>query len=510
MIAHGESRNMARMLAHAPFSFVARTLAASAACVALAGLLALPLRAAPLVVPADHALQFAEQQLTATVSEVNDPTRFPRSTLSDGSWRIEDSGAWTSGFFPGCLWLMFQRTSGSTWRTWASSWTAQMEGEKNDTSSHDVGFKIFCSFGNGYRLTFDPAYRDVVIAGARSLATRYSPIVGCTRSWNNRHFPVIIDNIMNLEILFWAARHGGDPAWYDMAVSHALKTRQNHVRADGSTYHLVDYDPNTGAVLGKETVQGYSTESTWARGQAWAVYGFTMTYRETGDARFLDTARQVADYLIDHLPTDHVPYWDFEAPNIPNEKKDSSAAAIAASGLLELSTLVTDGASRTRYREAAFQVLESLCSPAYLAEGTTSSGILLHGVGNKPANTEVDVSLIYGDYYFIEALLRYVTLATDVAPALEGYLLEPPLPNPFDSGMHVGFQVPRACHVEVSIVDVRGAAIRTLARGEYSPGRYGVTWNGARRDGTPAPSGTYFCVFRAGSFHQTRKISLIR
>ena len=262
-----------------------------------------------------------------------------------------------------------------------------MEGEKNDTSSHDVGFKIFCSFGNGYRLTFDPAYRDVVIAGARSLATRYSPIVGCTRSWNNRHFPVIIDNMMNLEILFWAARHGGDPAWYDMAVSHALKTRQNHVRADGSTYQLVDYDPNTGAVLGKETVQGYSTESTWARGQAWAVYGFTMTYREAGDTRFLDTARQVADYFIDHLPADHVPYRDFEAPNIPNEKKDSSAAAIAASGLLELSTLVTDGASRTRYREASFQILESLCSPAYLAEGTTSSGILLHGVGNKPSGS---------------------------------------------------------------------------------------------------------------------------
>ncbi|OLD58487.1 MAG: hypothetical protein AUI33_17580 [Ignavibacteria bacterium 13_1_40CM_2_61_4] len=350
----------------------------------------------------------------------------------------------------------------------------------------------------------------MVIQGARSLATRYSPIVGCTRSWNNRHFPVIIDNMMNLEILFWAARHGGDPAWYDMAVSHALKTRQNHVRADGSTYQVVDYDPNTGAVLAKETVQGYSTESTWSRGQALAVYGFTMTYRETGDTRFLDTARQVADYFVDHLPADRVPYWDFEAPNIPNEKKDSSAAAIAASGLLELSTLVPEGASRTRYREAAFQILESLCSPAYLAEGTTSSGILLHGVGNKPSNSEVDVSLIYGDYYFIEALMRHEAITTGVEQAFAGYRLEPSFPNPFGSEMHISFQVPQACHVDVSIIDIRGAQVRTLAHADYPPGRHEVIWNGLRRDGTPAPSGAYFCVFRAGSFYQTHKLSLVR
>jgi unsaturated chondroitin disaccharide hydrolase len=480
------------------------------ACIALPGLLGSSLRAETLDPPIQQALQFAEQQLAASVAEVGDPSRFPRSTLSDGSWRTENSGSWTSGFFPGCLWLLYQRTSGSAWRAWATDWTAEMEGEKSNTSSHDVGFKILCSFGNGYRLTLDPAYRDVIIQGAASLATRYNPIVGCTRSWNNHHFPVIIDNMMNLEILFWAAQHGGNPAWYDMAVSHALKTRQNHVRANGSTYHLVDYDPNTGAILGKETVQGYSTESTWARGQAWAVYGFTMTYRETGDVRFLDTARQVADYFIDHLPADHVPYWDFNAPNIPNEKKDTSAAAIAASGLIELSTRVTDGAERARYRDAASQILSSLCSPAYLAQGTTSSGILLHGVGHKPDNTEVDVSLIYGDYYFVEALLRYQAATTDVPPGLDGSQLEASVPNPSTRETRIGFRLPQAGRVTLRVLDVRGADVRTLADADYPAGRQVVIWDGTRRDGTAAPSGIYYYELRAAGMRRTRKLCLIR
>jgi unsaturated chondroitin disaccharide hydrolase len=477
---------------------------------ALFGPLAASLEARTLDPPTQHALDFAAQQLTASVAEVGSPTRFPKSTLADGSWSTEDSGTWTSGFFPGCLWLMFQRTSGSSWHTWAADWTAEMEGEKNDTGSHDVGFKIFCSFGNGYRLTLEPAYRDVVIQGAQSLASRYNPIVGCTRSWDNRHFPVIIDNMMNLEILFWAARNGGNPVWYDMALSHALKTRVNHVRADGSTYQLVDYDPSTGAILGKETVQGYATESTWSRGQAWAVYGFTMAYRETGDSRLLETARLVADYFIDHLPADQVPYWDFEAPNIPNEKKDSSAGAIAASGLLELSTLVSDGASRARYRDAAAAVLTSLCSTAYLAEGTNSSGILLHGVGNKPSNKEVDVSLIYGDYYFIEALLRWQATTTDVPPVFAGYRLEPSVPNPFRTEMRIAFELPRAGPVELRILDIQGAVVRTLARGGYAAGRQGVIWDGTRDDGAPATSGIYFYELRAGGFRQTRKVSLVR
>jgi hypothetical protein len=243
---------------------------------------------------------------------------------------------------------MYEGTGDTHWREWAEAWTAGLADEKNDTSTHDVGFKIFSSFGHGYRLTGNAAYREVILQAARTLATRFNPTVGCIRSWDRNRFPVIIDNMMNLELLFWASKNGGDSAWYDMAVSHALQTMKNHVREDGSTYHLVDYDPDTGAIINKFTVQGYDKESTWARGQAWGMYGFTMAYRETGDVRFLNTAQLIADYFIDNLPEDRVPYWDFEAPNIPHEEKDSSAAAIAASGLLELSTLVMDEDTQAR------------------------------------------------------------------------------------------------------------------------------------------------------------------
>ena len=233
--------------------------------------------------------------------------------------------AWTSGFFPGALWRIYEQTGGTLWLTRATDWQAGVEGQKNDTLSHDVGFKIFTSFGNGYRLTGTDAYRQVVLQGASSLASRYSSTVGAIKSWDgptSSDFRVIIDNMMNLEILLWASKHGGQSAWYDMAVSHALKTMTNHVRADGSTYQGVNYNPSTGAVKAKFTHQGEAVESTWSRGQAWAVYGFTMVYRETGDSRFLDTARRVADYYIDHLPADHVPYWDFEASGIPNEPRE--------------------------------------------------------------------------------------------------------------------------------------------------------------------------------------------
>lgn len=404
---------------------------------------------------------------------------------------------------------MHEWTAGTDWRSWAADWTAEMEGEKNDTDSHDVGFKIFCSFGNGYRLTGDPAWPSVIRKGAQSLSTRFNPVVGCTRSWNNRNFPVIIDNMMNLEILFWSARNGGDTAWYDMAVSHALRTRQDHVRANGSTYHLVDYHPGTGAVLSRGTVQGYSDQSTWARGQAWGLCGFTMAYRETGDSRFLETARLVA-YFIDHLPADHVPYWDFDAPGIPNEPKDSSAGAIAASGLMELATLDPDGAARARYRDAASDVLASLCSPACLAEGSNSSGILRHGVGNKPSNSEVDVSLIYGDYYFLEALLRYQALVTGVAPHVTGLRLDRAAPNPFERDTRIGFHLPAAGPVVVSIFDARGAEFRKLADGIFPAGEHVLFWDGKGKDGGSAASGIYFYRLRSGSFSQTRKVIRIR
>jgi unsaturated chondroitin disaccharide hydrolase len=261
----------------------------------------------------------------------------------------------------------------------------------------------------------------VVVTAAQSLATRFNPEVGCIRSWSwgSWQFPVIIDNMMNLEILFWASKNGGQAEWYDMAESHAAVTMENHVRPDGSTWHVVDYNPDTGEVIEKSTWQGYQADSTWARGQAWALYGFTMAFRETDNPEFLDTARRTADYFIDNVPEDHVPYWDFQAPGIPDADRDTSAAAIAASGLLELSTLTDDEGEGTKYYNAALDILTSLCTTdaegGYLAEDAggfpVSPGILMRGCQVHPDSVagadQCDESLIWGDYYFIEALMRF-------------------------------------------------------------------------------------------------------
>jgi unsaturated chondroitin disaccharide hydrolase len=286
-----------------------------------------------------------------------------------------------------------------------------------------VGFKVFTSIGNAARLTGSSNDRETVLAAAASLATRYSSVVTAIRSWDGptpAHFRVIIDNLMNLELLFWASHHGGPRTWYRMAVNHALRTMHDHVRADGSTYQGVDYDPATGKIRQPFTHQGVATDSTWARGQAWAIHGFTMVYRESGDARFLETARRVADFYLDHLPADHVPYWDFDASAIPNAPRDTSAAAVATAGLLELATLETDGVRAGRYAQAARDTITSLSSPAYLAEGTASRSILLHGTQNAPVG-ETDRGLTYGDYYFVEALLRYRSLTGRITDASTGH-----------------------------------------------------------------------------------------
>lgn len=359
-----------------------------------------------------HDLDFAARQLGASLSSISSASSYPSTTKTSGAWNTTGASSWTSGFFPGALWRMYERSADASWRTAAAQRQAGIAGQKTNAGDHDIGFKVFTSFGNGYRLTGDDAYRQVVLTAAGTLATRYSPTVGCIRSWGSisdaKDFEVIIDNMINLELLFWASKHGGKSEWYQMALSHALKTRENHVRPDGSTYHVVDYNPATGAVKSKRSAQGYNTESTWARGQAWAIYGFTMAYRETSDPRFLDTARATADYFIGHLPSDKVPYWDFELPSLAGQPRDSSAAAIAASGLLELSQLETDAARKQTYLDSARAILTSLSSPGYLAEGTSYRSILLHGTRNNNSSSADghDTGLIYGDYYFVEALLR--------------------------------------------------------------------------------------------------------
>ncbi|MEA2368443.1 MAG: unsaturated chondroitin disaccharide hydrolase [Thermoleophilaceae bacterium] len=391
-----------------------RRLAILAATALALAALAQPAAAAdPLDAAIAHDLSFAGAQLKRTLAEV--PSGYyPEEIGSYGKWVTRPAGWWISGFFPGALWQMYKATGDPYWRTAAQARQAAIEPQKTNTGTHDLGFMLFDSFGNGYKATGTDSYRQVVLTAARSVATRWNPYVTAFRSWNNpsgapaTDFRVIVDNLMNLELLFWASTHGGDNVT-TKAYQHALRTLKEHVRADGSTFHLVIFDSTTGAVKSKQTVQGYSNSSTWSRGQAWALHGFTIAYRETGQSSMLTAARRTADYFIAHLPADKVPYWDFQAPDIPNAPRDSSAAAIAASGLLELSRLEPDSTRKLRYYSTAKAILTTLSSSAYLAEGTTSRSILLHGTANKPAG-RYDRGLIYGDYFFLEALLRYRAL----------------------------------------------------------------------------------------------------
>jgi unsaturated chondroitin disaccharide hydrolase len=305
------------------------------------------------------------------------------------------------------LWYLYEQTGDAHFKQWAENWTAGNAAEQHLTETDDLGFMINNSFGNGYRLTGNPAYAPVLLQAAQSVvAVRYNPVVGCIGdTFSDGTLGVISDSMMNLELLFRAAALSGDTNLHAMAFNHAERTMLDFVRPDGSTWHGVIYGTN-GAVSSKGWRYGVSENSTWARGHAWATYGFTMAYRETGDARFLNTAQRLADYYLANVPADYVPYWDYQAPDIPSAPRDSSAAAITLSALLELSQLSTNAQDGAKYWIAARHILDSLGSTNYLAQGTTSSGILLHGVGADPPSDEVDVSLIYGDYYFVEALRR--------------------------------------------------------------------------------------------------------
>lgn len=353
--------------------------------------------------------------LSATTENLN-PAKprllFPR-TVEKGKLKLVSSNDWTSGFFPGILWLLYNHTGKQEWITAAKKYTTLMEKEQWDKTSHDVGFKMYCSYGNGYRLTNDSAYKNILIQSARTLSRRFNPTIGCIRSWDHGKwtFPVIIDNMMNLELLFAATKLSGDSSFYHIAVTHANTTLQNHFRTDYSSYHVVDYDTATGKVISRGTHQGYANESAWARGQAWALYGYTMCYRETGNKTFLKQAEAVADFILHqpNLPADKIPYWDFNDPGIPASPRDASAAAIMASALLELGNY--SSSHKKEYRKTAETILYSL-SRNYSAGLATNNGfILLHSTGHKPANSEIDVPINYADYYFLEALLRYKTNA---------------------------------------------------------------------------------------------------
>jgi len=374
----------------------------------------------------NKAIKHSEKQTLLMLKEVQkaqDPSKpqlvSPR-TLEDGKLKLVASRDWTSGFFPGVLWFLYAHTGSNKWQDEARKYTAFIEKEQTNGTTHDMGFKVYCSVGSGFNLTQDPHYKAVVMQSAKTLATRFNPKVGVILSWDHSRDkwvnPVIIDNMMNLELLFAATTLTGDSTYYQIAVQHANTTMKNHFRPDYSSYHVIDYDPQTGAVLKKQTHQGYSHESAWSRGQAWAVYGYTLCYRETKDKRYLDQAEHIADYILSHrnMPEDMVPYYDFDAPNIPNEPRDASAAAVIASGLYELSTYSQNG---KKYSESADKMMNSLTAK-YISPLKKNKGfVLLHSTGSKPSNSEVDVPLNYADYYYLEALLRKKNINTG-APVL--------------------------------------------------------------------------------------------
>ena len=356
-------------------------------------------------------------------SEAGDTVRIP-STYQNGEIVYVPVDDWVSGFFAGTLWYMYELTGDEYWADHARKHTEILDTIQYLKWHHDIGFMIYDSYGNGLRLKNPDGYKDVIVNAAKSLSTRFRPAAGIIQSWdadkgwqanNGWKCPVIIDNMMNLELLMKATEFTGDSTYYNIAVSHADQTMKNHYRPDYSTYHVVDYDPETGEVRGRYTAQGYSDESAWARGQAWSLYGYTVMYRYTGDKKYLEQAEKVADFILNHpnMPEDLIPYWDFDCPDIPDTYRDASAGAIMASALYELFGFT----GNDMYKEKADKMIESLSSPAYrAAQGTNGGFILMHSVGSIPHGSSIDVPLNYADYYFLEALIRKGNLEKGLAP----------------------------------------------------------------------------------------------
>lgn len=358
---------------------------------------------------------FISEQLSHAIEqyknlELSIPDSLMPRTFEEGRLITSNTAWWTSGFYPGTLWYLYEHSSDEELKVFAHNRTMLVEKEKNNIWTHDLGFMLYCSFGNGYRLTGNDTYRTIMLKGAQSLATRYHEGIGLIRSWDhgNWEFPVIIDNMMNLEFLFWAGDAINETQYHHICVSHADRTLENHFREDHSSWHVVDYDTLTGEVVSKVTSQGFSDNSAWSRGQSWGLYGYTVMYRETRDPRYLQKAVSIADFILDHpnLPEDMIPYWDFDSQDIPDTYRDASAAAIAASALLELSEYVSEDKSE-RLLNSAKTMIKSLGSPTYRSKGDEAGYFLLkHSVGSIPHNSEIDVPLTYADYYFVEALMR--------------------------------------------------------------------------------------------------------
>ena len=396
---------------------------------------------------------------------------------------------WTAGHFPGSLWYLYEATGDDFFKDRARAWTELLAPNAAVTDNHDVGFIMYCSFGNARRLLGTRAYDALLLETANSLSRRFSEKLGLIRSWGDiddeTDFLVIPDNLMNLELLEWAAKApGGDGRFDRIARSHADATMKHHYRPDGGTFHVLNYDPRAGfcgAVQEVRRGQGLSCETAWARGQAWSIYGYTMMFRETRERRYLDFAQKVADYALNHpnMPEDGVPYWDFGAPG---EERDTSAAAVMASALLELSTFV-GGEKGASYKAFAVRQLLALASPAYFSKvDEIGHWLLKHGVGHKPGGFEIDTPLNYGDYYFLEALLRFRRMSAGTAPA--------PMTTPWgekvtDENCWRGY--PRPQMVRANWTNLNGAWDYAVTSVTNTPGRP-EKWDGQIRVPYPIES----------------------
>ncbi len=366
---------------------------------------------APMAQVVENGLKRATSQSLLLAEALKDKKDALPRTFEKGRLQTIRYDHWVSGFFPGVLWMLYENNNDEKLRRYAEMYTNRVEPAKRVTNTHDLGFMLYCSFGQGYRLTGNKHYLDVISEGTQSLLTRWNDKLGVIKSWESGpkwQYPVIIDNMMNLEMLCFMTRETGDRSYERIAERHANTTMKNHFREDYSTFHVVSYDTITGQPHAKNTHQGYADGSSWSRGQAWGLYGYTMMYRETLNPRYLKQAQEIGKFLMNHprLPKDKVPYWDYDAPDIPNAKRDASAAAVMASALIELSQLDPSELA-PQWLALAEQQLRTLSSPAYLAEEGQQGGFIIkHGVGHHQAGAEIDVPLTYGDYYYVEALMR--------------------------------------------------------------------------------------------------------
>lgn len=470
-------------------------------------------------------LKFVESQLRGTIAEVNTNSDylFPRWVdHSDGLWRNSVYHKWTAGFFPGCLWYMYKHTGKNEWLQYARNWTKWLEEAQYITSLYtDLGFTMVPTYVRGFELINDSTYLPVIENSGYSYGGRWHNDIKVFECWD--HDPWLsdtsivsgaIDQLMNMDIFFEAYAINGDTTLRNIGIGYAETVMKNSVRDDFSTYQEVRYDNTTGEVVGAGNIQGYGEEGAWSRGQGWATYGFTMIYRYTQDQRFLDTAIGLANFYIDNAPEDGVAYWDFRAPNIPDEPRDASSATIVCSALFELLNYVV-GETKVKFEEAAFRMLDTLMTDNYLADGTTTNALILQctGNGNKPESGQINSSHIYADYYFIEALLRYQEYreATFIEQNQNSYLvadnhiLIKNYPNPFNPSTIIEFSIPRNSDVNIKIFNVLGKSITTLTNGSLQAGSYKLHFNAGN-----LPAGTYFCRVEAGNQVATHKLLLIK